>query len=326
MKGQVKVEADQAPAEERVKNLEVPLPPMPVLQRPLGRHLGTGPGLELAIADAQRIGCTAVQIFPGNPKGWHYTPLPPERAAHALTAWAEAGVRPLTIHAPYIINLASPEDRLHALSQQGVRNALTHARDLGAKAVVVHLGSHKGTGHQAGAARLIAACAAALEGLPSDLYLLLENNVGAGNSMGGTLELLGGLLRDAAHPRLGVCIDSAHLWGAGYDLTTAGGVERALEEIDREIGIANVRVLHANDSPVPLGSHRDQHANLGQGQIGYEGLAALLSHPALAAIPAVLETPDGGVEEEIIRLRVAALLCIGDAEGARALQEAALPG
>ncbi len=307
------------------KNLAVTLPPMPALRRPLGRHLATGPGLELAIADAQRIGCTAVQIFPGNPKGWHYTPLPAERAAQARTGWTEAGVRPLTIHAPYIINLASPDDRLHTFSQQGVRNALTHARDLGATAVVVHLGSHKGTGHEAGAARLIAACVCALEGLPDDLYLLLENNVGAGNSMGGTLEALGGLLRDAAHPRMGVCIDSAHLWGAGYDLTTSEGVEHALDEVDRAIGLAHVRVLHANDSPVPLGSHRDQHTHLGQGQIGYAGLAALLAHPALDGIPAVLETPDGGVEEEIIRIRVAALLCAGDAEGARALQEAALP-
>ncbi len=102
-------------------------------------------------------------------------------------------------------------------------------------------------------------------------------------------------------------------------------MEHALSEIDRAIGLAHVRVLHANDSPVPLGSHRDQHAHLGQGQIGYVGLAALLSHPALTGVPAIMETPDGGVEEEIIRVRVAAILCTGDAEGARALQEAALP-
>jgi deoxyribonuclease IV len=307
------------------KNLALPLPPMPTLSRPLGRHLATGPGLESAIVDAQRIGCTSVQIFPGNPKGWHYTPLPAERSAKARAGWTAAGVSPLVIHAPYIINPASPEDRLHASSKQGIRNALTHGRDLGATAVVVHLGSHKGTGHDAGSARLIEACAFALEGLPDDLYLLLENNVGAGNSMGGTLDALGGLLRDAAHPQMGVCIDSAHLWGAGYDLTTSDGVEHALAEIDRAVGLAHVRVLHANDSPVPLGSHRDQHAHLGQGQIGYVGLAALLAHPALAGVPAVLETPDGGVEEEIIRIRVAALLCMGDAEGARALQETALP-
>ena len=186
-------------------------------------------------------------------------------------------------------------------------------------------GSHKGTGEQAGAKRLLEAGAAALEGMPEWLSLLLENNVGAGNSMGATLEALGALVRAAAHPRIGVCIDTAHLWGSGYDLSTAAGAAHAVNEIDRVIGLRHVRVLHLNDSPVPLGSHRDQHAHLGQGQIGYRGLAAFLGHPGLAGLPVVLETPDGSVEQETIRIRTAALLCAGDVEGASALQEALLP-
>src|SRR5581483_11226004 len=133
------------------------------------------------------------------------------------------------------------------------------------------------------------------------LLVLLENNVGAGNTMGGTLEALGALVRDAADPRVGVCIDTAHLWGSGYGLSTADGAARAVEAIDCALGIGRVRVLHLNDSPVPLGSRRDQHAHLGQGQIGYAGLAAFITHPGLHGIPVVLETPDGGVEQEIIR-------------------------
>jgi deoxyribonuclease-4 len=295
------------------------------LTRPLGRHLGTGPGHEQTIEAARRIGCTAAQIFPGNPKGWRHVALAAERAAALRQGWGAIGVAPLTIHAPYIINLASPDEAIYILSRQAILNALTRGAELGAPFVVVHLGSHKGSGPAAGAARLIAAATAALEGLPDWLFLLLENNVGAGNTMGGTLEALGGLVRDAAHPRIGVCIDTAHLWGAGYDLRAAEGVERAIDEIDRHIGMQHVRVLHVNDSPVPLGSRRDQHTHLGQGEIGYEGLAAVLTHPGLASVPAILETPDGGVEEEVIRLRAAALLCLGDAEGARALQEEALP-
>lgn len=295
------------------------------LTRPLGRHLGTGTGHEQTIEAARRIGCTAAQIFPGNPKGWRHVPMAPDRAAALRDGWAGIGVRPLTIHAPYIINLASPDEGLYALSRQAVRNALERGVELGAPFVVVHLGSHKGSGPEAGAARLIAAASEALEGLPDWLCLLLENNVGAGNTMGPSLEALGGLLRDAAHPRIAACIDTAHLWGAGHDLRTAEDVARAVEEIERHIGLDRVRVLHVNDSPVPLGSHRDQHTHLGQGGIGYEGLAAFLSHQALAGMPVVLETPDGGVEEEIIRLRTAALLCLGDAEGARVLQEEALP-
>jgi deoxyribonuclease-4 len=299
---------------------------LPPLTRKLGRHMQTGQGMEQAIAEAREIGCTAAQIFPGNPKGFQQTALAPERATKLCVAWRDGGIMPLTIHAPYIINLASPDDGLQARSVGAVRGSLTRGQELGAPFVVVHLGSHKGSGEEAGAARFISGAHTALDGLPDWLYLLLENNVGAGNALGGTLKALGNLLRDAAHPQIGVCIDTAHLWGAGYDLSRQAGVDAAVEDVERYIGLRHVRVLHVNDSPVPLGSHRDQHTHLGQGAIGYEGLAAVLTHPGLAGIPAILETPDGGAKEEAIRLRTAALLCLGDADGARALQETALPG
>jgi deoxyribonuclease IV len=305
---------------------EPTIPAIPPLTRPLGRHLGTGPGMMQTIALAKQLGCTTAQIFPGNPKGWRHVPMAPAQATIARAGWAEAGVAPLTIHAPYLINLASPDDHLYANSRQGMCNALSRGQELGAPFVTVHLGSHKGTGPETGAARLIAAAHAALDGMPEWLYILLENNVGAGNSMGGSLQALGDLLRATAHPRIGICIDTAHLWGAGYDITTAEGVDRAVAGIDRAIGLRHVRVLHVNDSPVALGSRRDQHAHLGQGNIGYGGLAAWLTHPALAGIPAILETPpERDPENEAIRLRTAALLCAGDAEGARAYQEVALP-
>jgi len=277
------------------------------------------------VALAKQLGCTTAQIFPGNPKGWRHVPLTPEVATAARSGWAEAGVKPLTIHTPYLINLASPDDLLYANSTWALRDSLARAVELGAPFVTVHLGSHKGTGHEVGAARLIAAAHTALEGMPDWLYLLLENNVGSGNSMGNSLEALGSLVRDAAHPRIGVCIDTAHLWGAGYDLGTAAGVEQAVGEIDRTIGLPLVRLLHVNDSPVGLGSRRDQHAHLGQGNIGYVGLAAWLTHPGLAGLPVILETPPhDDPDEELVRLRTAALLCAGDAEGARAYQESFL--
>jgi len=297
------------------------IPDLPCSDRPLGRHLATAAGMGSAIDAAQLIGCTAAQIFPGNPKGWHHVPLPAERAATLSASWREAGIRPLVIHAPYIINLASPDPALYANSRRAVRNALERAAELGAPFVVIHLGSHKGTGEQDGAARLAEAVGAALDGLPKSLWLLLENNVGAGNAMGGSLEALGALLRTVAHPQVGVCIDTAHLWGSGHDLSDPDGAWRAVDLVDGTIGLAQVRVLHLNDSPVDLGSRRDQHAHLGQGRIGYDGLAAFITHPGLAGIPVVLETPDGGVAQETIRLRTAALLCLGDAAGARALQE-----
>ncbi len=298
---------------------------LPALSRPLGRHLGTGPGMAQTITQASRLGCTAVQIFPGNPKGWRHVPMPADLATAMRAAWADAGVRPLVIHAPYLINLASPEELVYGNSRQAIRNALSRGVELGALYVIVHLGSHKGTGHEAGTARLVDAVHFALDGMPDGLYLLLENNVGSGNAIADNFDALATLLRDIAHPRIGVCIDTAHLWGAGHDIRTAEGVERTVEEIDRTVGIPLVRVLHVNDSPMALASHRDQHTHLGQGNIGYAGLAAWLTHPGLAGIPAILETPESKPEQEIIRLRTAALLCLGAVEEARDLQETALP-
>src|SRR5689334_3042222 len=127
---------------------------LPPIDRPLGRHLGTAPGMKSAIEAAQRIGCTAAQIFPGNPKGWRHTPLPPEQAARSREGWVAACIRPLVIHAPYIIILASPDAALYENSRRAIGNALSRAGELGSPFVVVHLGSHKGTGEDAGAARL----------------------------------------------------------------------------------------------------------------------------------------------------------------------------
>jgi deoxyribonuclease-4 len=298
---------------------------LPRLSRPLGRHLGTGPGMEQTIKLAMQLGCTAAQIFPGNPKGWRHVPLPVERAVAMRGAWAASGVCPLVIHAPYLINLASPEEPIYAHSRQALRNSLSRAVELGAPHVIVHLGSHKGSGQEAGAARIVQAVHGALDGMPDWLYLLLENNVGSGNSMAGSLQSLATLLGDIAHPRTGVCIDTAHLWGAGHDISTAEGVERVIEELDRTIGVPRLRILHVNDSPMALESHRDQHTHLGQGNIGYSGLGAWLTHPALACIPAILETPESKPEQEAIRLRTAALLCLGAVDEARDLQETALP-
>ena len=293
----------------------------PALSRPLGRHLGTGHGMAQTIALATRLGCTAAQIFPGNPKGWRHVPMPVERAIAMCAAWSEAGVRPLAIHAPYLINLASPEEAVYGNSRQAIRNSLSRGVELGAPYVIVHLGSHKGSGPEAGTARLVDAVQFALDGMPDWLYLLLENNVGSGNSMAGSLDGLATLLREIAHLQIGVCIDTAHLWGAGHDISTAEGVETTIEEIDRTIGIGLVRVLHVNDSPMTLASHRDQHTHLGQGNIGYAGLAAWLTHPGLAGIPAILETPESEPEDEGIRMRAAALLCLGAVDEARELQD-----
>ncbi len=285
-------------------------------QTRLGRHLGLAGGMARALGRGREAGYDAAQVFPGNPTGWRHVPLAPELAAAIRAEATRRDVAPLVIHAPYIINVATPDEDLAAKSLRGVANALDRAGEIGARYVVVHAGSHKGTGEQAGIERVARLTDTVLADAPDGVELLIENSVGAGHILGGSIEAMGRLL--AALPReVGCCVDTAHLWGGGSDISAPQQVERVLDELDRAVGLWRLRVLHLNDSAVALDSHRDVHAHLGEGQIGLAGLAAWAAHPALRALPVIVETPeeeDAG--RETARCTIARLLARGDAEGA----------
>jgi deoxyribonuclease-4 len=246
-----------------------------------------------ALRTAREIGCNALQIFVTNPRGWR-VPEPRPKAEDAFrAALAELDLAPVAVHATYLINLASPRDDFFAQSVTLLRATLERAARHGAAWVVLHIGSHMGSGVEAGLARLATGLRQTLEGTPASVALLLENDVGAGGELGARFEQIAAAL--AAVPehaeRLGVCLDTAHLWGAGFEIGTAEGVARTLAEVERLIGLRRVQVLHLNDTKVALGSHRDIHARLGEGIIGEEGLRALLRAPALAHVAVLLETP-----------------------------------
>jgi deoxyribonuclease-4 len=260
----------------------------------IGRHMPTGSQPVRALRTARAIGCEAVQVFVTNPRGWR---TPGERPAEEdafRAATAELGLAPVVVHATYLINLASPRDEFFEQSVVLLRATLDRAARYGAAYVVLHIGSHMGAGEEAGLARLAAGVRRVLGagGSPGSA-LLLENDVGAGGELGYRFENLAAVL--AAVPehaaRLGVCIDTAHLWGAGFDIGTAEGAERVLAELDDTVGLGRVPVIHLNDTKKALGSHRDVHARVGEGIIGQEGLAALLRHPGLDHATALLETP-----------------------------------
>lgn len=255
-----------------------------------GRHMSRS---EDALAHAQEIGCEAVQIFVTNPRAWSS----PEPAAKALAAFRETtaryGLRPVVVHAAYIINLASPHDELFEKSVEALRATLARAAHFDAESVVFHVGSHSGAGEEAGLGRLAEGVRRVLDGAPPSVRLLLENDTGGGGKLGARFENLARVL-DAlpAHaPRLGVCLDTAHLWGAGYDIGTAAGTQGTLDEAERTLGLGRVSVLHVNDARAAFASHRDIHARLGEGTIGLEGMAAFLQAPGLLHTTALLETP-----------------------------------
>ena len=266
----------------------------------LGRHMPLHANAVKATEIARNIGCNAIQIFASNPTGWR----PPAGDGASSVLFAQAArlneLYPVVIHAPYLINLASPDDSIWEKSVALLQWTLQRGALLGANYVVFHTGSHRGSGVEAGIARIAEAIIRILPETPPEVMLLLENDVGAGNSLGYSFEQLGAVidLLPDYRERLGVCIDTAHLWGAGYDISNASTTRQMLEQFDRIIGLDRLKVIHLNDTELALGSHRDVHARLGEGIIGEEGLRVLLGEPKLAHTAVILETPIKTDEQE----------------------------
>ncbi|MDP2936869.1 MAG: deoxyribonuclease IV, partial [Dehalococcoidia bacterium] len=264
----------------------------------VGLHLSIGKGLRKTAQTAAYAGCQAIQIFSGNPMGWKPSRHDPKEVEAFRSVLLEKDISPLYLHTPYLVNLAAPNPDVYAKSVATLAAALDLAGLLGASYVVTHLGSHVGTGLDAGKDRVVQALAEALR-TPSGAMVLLENSPGSRNELGSYFEEIGGLLGglETIKGRLGVCLDTAHLWGAGYDLSTQEGVNQTLDEFERLVGIDRLHCIHANDSSVARGSRWDLHVIPGEGQIGVEGFRSLVNHPRLAEMTYILELPRVDDEE-----------------------------
>jgi deoxyribonuclease-4 len=245
-------------------------------------------------------------------------PLDPAAAASVREEATRRDITPLVIHAPYIVNMATPDEELAEKSARSLTNALARAREIGARYVIAHAGSHRGAGEEAGIARVAQIVERLLVAMPPGVELLIENSAGAGNILGSDPAALGRLLA-ALPPAVGACVDTAHLWGSGVDIGGRDGVNRAVQDLDDAIGLERLRLLHVNDSAVERGSYRDVHAHLGEGRIGFAGLAAWMTHPALRGRHIILETPpEDDPAREAARCAIARLLLRDDGEGAQA--------
>ncbi|HET7676977.1 MAG TPA: deoxyribonuclease IV [Candidatus Limnocylindrales bacterium] len=270
----------------------------------LGVHLPHKGRLVPAASRAIEIGAQVVQVFADNPTAWRRRVQPPKQLPVFRERLASHGVAPLAIHASYLINLASPDETFWQRSVATLAAELRAAAVFGARLVNVHIGSHRGSGTQAGLARIGLAVRRALEEAGRDgtgepmaaPLLVLEDSAGGGDGMGGPLEELAAVLDACAAAgadtrRVAFCLDTAHLWGAGHAIDTAEGVAVTLETFGRLVGSERLAMVHLNDSKAALGSHLDRHEHIGAGHIGPAGLGALLRHPALAGLPVILETP-----------------------------------
>jgi len=248
-------------------------------------------GVKRAIDNAVAIEADAVQLFAQSPRAWQFPNHDPADLAAFRKRREEAGIQAVVVHALYLINLATPDDTIYEKSVATMRSTVDTACAIEAEAVVFHVGSHLGAGFDAGLERCVPAIAQVLERCSDTTWLLMENSAGAGGTIGRSIEELAAIYdRLDGHPRLGVCLDSCHLFVSGYDVTDRAALDAVLDEVDRRIGRDRLRVLHVNDAAAPLGSNRDRHANVGDGLLG-EKLGVFLAHPDLQELPALLEVP-----------------------------------
>jgi deoxyribonuclease IV len=256
-----------------------------------GAHVSSAGGIFTAIDRGEAIGADAVQVFTQSPRMWRPTDHKPEAIERFRTRRVEAGIRGVACHALYLCNLAAPDETIYAKSVLTMRATVDVACAIEADAVIFHVGSHLGAGLDAGLQRVVEAMELVLERCSGDTSLLMENSAGAGGTIGRSIEELARLV-DAldGHPRLGICLDSCHLFVSGYDVREPAVVDALVREVDASIGLDRLRALHVNDSAAPLGSNRDRHANVLEGELG-EGLGAFLAHPAFQELPVYLEVP-----------------------------------
>jgi deoxyribonuclease-4 len=254
----------------------------------VGAHVSIAGGVDNAIDNQIEVGGTCGQIFTHSPQVWQDPNIDSEEAERFRTGTAERLDGPWVIHTSYLVNLCTPKPDLREKSRESMQRELEAAADLDVPFVNVHLGAHTGAGVEAG----LENAASVIDDLevPEGVRILVESDAGSGTKLGGQFEHLATVL-DLAERDLDVCLDTAHTFAAGYDLSTASGVDDVVAEFDDVVGLEHLRCIHLNDSKHDCGTNKDEHAHIGEGYIGEAGMERILNHPDLRDLPFVLETP-----------------------------------
>ncbi len=258
----------------------------------IGAHVSTSGGSYHAFANAQKIGANAIQIFGASPRQWNAT-LPTQESLEKFHAVRKnSPVEKIFLHASYLVNLGTPDEELY---QKSLKNLTTHlkiAELLGAEGLVYHIGSYKNSTLEESNKRVAQGMLKVLEDAPGKAHLIMENSAGGGNKIGLTAKEIGDIFKLANHPRIKVCIDTAHALGAGLlENFSPQEIDSLAQDCDKAFGLENLTVLHVNDSKVPFNSKKDRHENIGDGHIGKQAFANLAQHPHFQEIPWILEVP-----------------------------------
>lgn len=266
----------------------------------IGAHMSVAGGLDKAFERADALGCESMQIFTRSQRQWQARPVSLQEAEGFYRAWQRSGVKSVVSHASYLINIASPDAAVRAKSAAALREEVERCRHLNIDDIVLHPGFAMDAGIDAATANIAETLLRLFDATQEyKTRILLETMAGQGTCVGGDLAHFTEILDKANwHPRIGLCIDTCHVFAAGYDLRSSDAYERLVAAADKHVGLSRVRCWHLNDSKAARGTHLDRHAHLGEGEIGLHPFALLMNDERFEETPTILETPKEGVGDE----------------------------
>ena len=270
-----------------------------------GFHISIAGGFSKVVERAHARGCETIQFFSRNPRGWRYAPLDKEDVKEFRSSIKASGLFPIFLHLPYLPNLACQRSKFYIRSINAVATDLKRAEQLGVQYLIIHIGHRMESSEDEAIEAVSQGINQAFEKVKNAVILLMENTAGQGTEIGCSFEQIRKIIDGVQeNSRLGVCLDTAHSFETGYDLSKKDGIERTLKSFDQTIGLNRLQLLHLNDSKTPLGSRKDRHWHIGEGYIGLEGFRNLVNHPLLKHLPGIMETPRKDTVEDLKNMKV----------------------
>jgi deoxyribonuclease-4 len=270
-----------------------------------GFHISIAGGFSKVSERAKVRNCETIQFFSRNPRGWASSPLDGNEVEKFQSSLKSSGLSPIFLHLPYLPNIASTRSKFYSRSIDSIIMDLERAEQLGAPYLIIHIGHRLESSEEEAIEAVSQGINQAFERGRNSVILLLENTAGQGSEIGYSFEQIKKIIAGVEEKkRMGVCLDTAHSFEAGYDLSTKEGIERTLESFDKMIGLKRLHLLHLNDSKTPLGSRKDRHWHIGEGYIGVEGFRYLINHPFLQPLPGIMETPRKDTVEDLKNMKV----------------------
>ena len=270
-----------------------------------GFHISIAGGFSKIVERAKARGCETIQFFSRNPRGWTYSPLNKKEVKAFRSSIPSSHLSPVFLHMPYLPNIASSKSKFYKRSVHSIVTDLQRAEHLGAHYLIIHIGHRMDSSEDQAIEAVSQGIHQALEKVQNAVILLMENTAGQGTEIGSTFDQIKKIIEGVHdHERIGICLDTAHSFEAGYDLSTKDGIERTLEHFDRTLGLKRLQLLHLNDSKTPLGSRKDRHWHIGEGHIERKGFRYLVNHPSLNHLPGIMETPRKDTVEDLKNMEV----------------------